>query len=169
MRHHLGRLTRSALVVLGLVQHTPLFARNDIAVIVSPDAAAETITAVRLRGIYLRKIFLNDQGHPFVPVNLPPDNPLRRGFAEGLLNRSTEQLQDYWNQRYFQGISPPFVLDSQEAVIQFVARTPGAIGYIASCRLDTRVRQVFAVAPPPGQRKALERMCAKIREGRGPR
>lgn len=169
MRHHLGRLTRSVLLVLGLLQHSPLFARNEIAVIVSPDTTADTITAAHLRGIYLRKIFLDDEGRPFIPVNLPPDSPLRRGFSEGLLNRSTEQLQEYWNQRYFQGVTPPFVLDSQEAVIQFVARTPGAVGYIASCRLDTRVKQVFAFAPPPGQRKAVKRMCAKTRDGRDSR
>ena len=169
MTPYLSRLTRSALVVLGLVHHCPLFASNEIAVIASPDTASGTMTAVRLRGIYLRKLFLDDEGHPFIPVNLPPDNLLRRGFAEALLNKSTEQLQDYWNQRYFQGVTPPFVLDSQEAVIQFVAHTPGAVGYIAACRLDARVRKVFAISAPPGQRKALERMCAKTRDGRRPR
>lgn len=153
------QLRRCVAILLGLSCCGTAWARDEIAVIVAGDAPAASITPLMLRDIYLKKILLDDNGAPFIPVNLPPANPLRRGLAESLFNKSTQQLQDYWNQRYFQGITPPYVLHSQEAVVQFVAKTPGAIGYIAACRLDARVRPVLTVSVPPSERAALAGLC----------
>ena len=105
---------------------------------------------------------------PFVPVNLPPENPLRLSLAETIFNKSAQQLQDYWNQRYFQGVAPPHVLRSQEAMVQFVAKTPGAIGYIAACCLDDRVREVLAIPVSPSQREAFVKLCSHTRNANQP-
>jgi ABC-type phosphate transport system substrate-binding protein len=159
MAGHVRQLTRCALLLLAMAVQLPAFGDNEIAVIVGADAADTSLDPALLRDIFLRKIFLDDGGHPYVPVNLPPDNPLRRSLADVLFNKSARELQDYWNQRYFQGITPPYVLDSQEAVIQFVARTPGAIGYIAACLVDARIRQVLAISAPAAEREALKSLC----------
>ncbi len=37
------------------------------------------------------------------------------------------------------GISPPFVLSSEQAVMRFVADTPGAIGYVSLCNIHTKI------------------------------
>ena len=100
-----------------------------------------------LRNIYLKKIFIDDDGRRLIPVNLPPGTPLRALFASRLIGMGEPQLADYWNRQYFQGVSPPYVLASQQAVVRFVATTPGAIGYIASCHLDDRVRVLLVVDP----------------------
>ncbi len=42
-----------------------------------------------------------------------------------------------------QGISPPHVVASQEAVMRFVANTPGVIGYVAACKVDKRVKVIY--------------------------
>jgi ABC-type phosphate transport system substrate-binding protein len=150
---------RLAAVLLGLLVCGAVSARDEIAVIVATDAPALQIDATLLRDIYLKKIFLDKHGQSFVPVNLPPDHPLRRALADSIYNKNTQQLQNYWNQRYFHGIMPPYVLNSQEAVLQFVAKTPGAIGYIASCRIDARVKLVLSISVPPSQREGVERLC----------
>ena len=150
---------RLAAGLLGLLVCCAVSARDEIAVIVASDAPALQIDAALLRDIYLKKIFLDKRGLSFVPVNLPPDHPLRRALADGIFNKSTQQLQNYWNQRYFHGIMPPYVLNSQEAVLQFVAKTPGAIGYIASCRIDARVKLVLSISVPPAQREGLKTLC----------
>lgn len=159
MAGHVRHLTRCALLLLAMVVHLPAFGHDEIAVIVGADTADTSLDRTLLRDVFLRKIFLDAGGQPYVPVNLPPDNPLRRSLADILFNKSTGELQDYWNQRYFQGITPPYVLDSQEAVIQFVARTPGAIGYIAACLVDARIKQVLALSAPAAEREALKRLC----------
>lgn len=152
------------MVLLAMLWHNPASASDEIIIIIARDAPDFSINRVILRDIYLKKIFLDDNGHPIVPVNLPPENPLRLSLAETLFNKSAQQLQDYWNQRYFQGVAPPHVLSSQEAVVQFVAKTPGAIGYIAACRLDARVREVLAIPVAPSQRGALAKLCQPVRD-----
>jgi len=147
------------MILFAVVHFSPASATDAIVVIVSGNSPDYSIQRVKLRDIYLKKIFLDDSGQPFIPVNLPPGNPLRRSVTEILFNKTIQQLQNYWNQRYFQGIAPPYVLDSQEAVVQFVAKTPGAIGYIASCRLDARVKPVLTLPIPLLERDDLEKLC----------
>ena len=149
MTGHARFLTRCAIILLASLLYRTAAAKDEIAVIVAGDAAPLPLNPVMLRDMYLKKIFVDSNGRPFIPVNLPPDSALRRGLAQALFSKSSQQLQDYWNQRYFQGVTPPYVLHSQEAVVQFVAKTPGAIGYIAACRLDARVKQVLAISAPP--------------------
>ena len=123
---------------------------EDIAVIVARDAPTQTLDAGTLRDIYLKKIFLDTAGRKLVPVNLPADTPLREAFSQALFHTHSDELQDYWNQRYFHGITPPYVLASEDAVVRFVARTPGAIGYVAGCHVDGSVRVVVRLAIEAG-------------------
>jgi ABC-type phosphate transport system substrate-binding protein len=150
---------RLTAALLGLLLCGAVSAQDEIAIIVAKDAPKFQIDATILRDIYLKKIFINERGQAFVPVNLPPEHPLRRALTDSIFNKSAQQLQDYWNQRYFHGITPPYVLNSQEAVLQFVAKTPGAIGYIAPCRIDARVKLVLSIPAPPSLRENLEKLC----------
>jgi len=168
MSGHTRHLTRCVLVLVALLWHAAASARDEIIVIVARDVPEYSISRGMLRDIYLKKIFMDDNGRPFIPVNLPPENPLRLSLAETIFNKSAQQLEDYWNQRYFQGIAPPHVLRSQEAVLQFVAKTPGAIGYIAACYLDERVREVLAIPVSPSQRDASDRLCPHTRNASQP-
>jgi ABC-type phosphate transport system substrate-binding protein len=159
MHARIRQLAGSVLAAFIALRGGTLSAGDAIAVIVAKDAPDMAINRVLLRNIYLKKIFVDDDGHPYIPVNLPPENPLRVRLAESLFNKSAQQLQDYWNQRYFQGVPPPYVLSSQEAVMQFVAKTPGAIGYVAACRLDERVRSILEIPLPPSGRDAAAGLC----------
>jgi ABC-type phosphate transport system substrate-binding protein len=132
-------------------------AEDQIAVIVSSRARHLNLDGATLRGIYLKKIFLDNAGHPFIPVNLPPDSPLRHAFARSVFRMDEQQLQTYWNRRYFQGVSPPYVLGSQKAVVRFVAETPGAIGYVNTCYLDDRVRPLLLLPAPQTHRQGAAR------------
>lgn len=131
-----------------------------IAVIVARSRPLDlSMGPAMLRDIYLKKVFVDAAGTALVPVNLPPDHPLRVAFSERVLNQDSEALQDYWNERYFHGVRPPYVLDSQEAVIRFVAKTEGAIGYVADCVLDASVRPVMTLTVPVQERGAVAELC----------
>jgi len=136
-----------------------LFMLFALALPAASGAAAEPVIAVivprngpdldfdhpGLRNIFLKRTLIDRSGHILVPVNLDPAHPLRRAFSNALLNRRPEDLQQYWNRRYFHGVSPPYVLASQEAVVRFVATTPGAIGYVAECYVVERVKVVLRI------------------------
>lgn len=132
------------LVFATLLPGTAIPGTNDgIAVVVADSGPDLNFGPSTLRDVFLKRIVIDRKGRLLVPVNLSPKHPLRRAFSSALLARSPDELQSYWNNRYFQGVSPPFVVASQEAMIRFVATTPGAIGYVAACNVDARVRVIL--------------------------
>jgi ABC-type phosphate transport system substrate-binding protein len=110
-----------------------------ISVIVAPEAAHPALSHEELALIFKRKKRFWEDGSRIQPVNLPAAHPLRRAFSQDVFGRSPEDLDDYWRDMYFHGELPPYVLNSEEAVIRFVADTPGAIGYVTHCLADHRV------------------------------
>ncbi len=127
--------------------------------IVSSAVPPPILDSVLLRDIYLKKIFLDGSGRKFIPVNLPAEHPLRNAWSEILFNLSSNELQDYWNQRYFHGVMPPYVLGSQDAVVRFVAKTPGAIGYVAPCFVNASVRLILSLPIGPEVGLDLQQQC----------
>ena len=104
-----------------------------------------------MRRIYLRTKLLWNDGSSVIPVNLPPDYMLRRHFSRLVLGVSPEDLEEYWNSQYFHGVAPPYVLASEAAVLQFVATTPGAIGYVSDSVVNDHVRVLYYLPLPPAK------------------
>jgi hypothetical protein len=112
-----------------------------IAVIIdSKQTTSEhNVSTKNLNLIYWRKQRFWPNGVPIKPVNLRSQNPLRIQFSLTTLGSTPNSQIDYWNGQYFNGISPPHSVDSEEAVIRYVAQTKGAIGYVNACNVDARV------------------------------
>lgn len=117
-----------------------------IAVIVAPGHG-KSIKKDELPLIYNRRKLFWPAGSRIQPVNLPAASALRRSFSQAVLGASLEALEKYWNDLYFHGVSPPFVLSSEEAVLRFVAETPDAVGYVAFCKVAGRARVVLVITP----------------------
>ncbi|HUD24403.1 MAG TPA: hypothetical protein VMQ45_01855 [Burkholderiaceae bacterium] len=120
-----------------------------IAVIMADSSTEPSLSITKLALIFKRKKTFWEDGQRIQPINLPPAHPLRRAFSQQVLARSPEDLDDYWRDMYFHGVLPPFVLASEEAVIRFVASTPGAIGYVSPCVMDHRVTVVLRLYEGP--------------------
>lgn len=119
-----------------------------LAIIVAPDHPLRTADRATLAGIFKRKQRLAADGSALVPVNLPAEDARRIAFTRAVFALGPADLDSYWNERYFHGISPPHVVHSVEAMLRFVAATPGAIGYVPACHVDARVR-VLVLLPTP--------------------
>ncbi len=113
---------------------------GELLVIVAENSAVTRVSSRQLERIFRRKTLINQQGERWVPVNLGVTNPLRLAFSKRLFKQRPAEMESFWNIQYFKGISPPYVVTSEEAVLRFVVSTPGAIGYINPCHLDSRVR-----------------------------
>ena len=111
-----------------------------IAVIVAKSAPYRPLDQDALARVFLRQQILWENRDPILPINLEASNPLRRLFSKRVLKLDPEDLDGYWNDQYFHGIFPPYVLASEEAVLRFVAASPHAIGYVSACMVDQRVR-----------------------------
>jgi len=148
-------LVSVAAVVLGASEQADL----RIDVVTGPGRLALSLERTSLRDIFLKRIVIDKDGKSLIPLNLPPDDPVRTAFSERLIGKSPDALQRFWNERYFQGVSPPYVVRSQEAMLRFIANTPGALGYVASCRVDPRVRVIAELPVPPKLAPQVAAQC----------
>ncbi|MDT8407279.1 MAG: hypothetical protein RQ715_08520 [Methylococcales bacterium] len=120
----------------------------DIAVIVGRDTPEITLTPAQLENIFRKKTRLTPWSQAWVPVNLHANHRLRRAFSLQLFEQPPEQQEEFWNIQYFNGITPPYVVTSEEAVLRFVTDTPNAIGYVLDCHLDARVKVLLRLTAP---------------------
>jgi len=134
------RLFLFGLLLLWMISPEPLRTEETIAVVTSASfPLKEALSKEELGRIYRRKKLFWESGEKIIPVNLPVAHPLRRRFSGLVLGLLPEEMEAYWNEQYFHGISPPYVLASEEGVLQFVATTPGAIGYVNAAAVNERI------------------------------
>jgi len=132
------------LLGLSLLPCTPVRAAESgmLAIVVPSDFAVKRLNAAELSLIYLRKKLYWPNGKRMRPANLPIQHDLRQRFSLRVLGSLPETQTEYWNEQYFHGVSPPHVVNSQEAMLRYVADTAGAIGYVDACAVDGRVKVV---------------------------
>lgn len=115
-------------------------ADRDWVVIVHPANPVHAMKRSDLERVWRRSTKFWADGSAVVPLNLPGGQPLREAFQQAVLRSDDEELAQWWNRAYFQGVSPPVVLQTGAAVKAYVAATPGAIGYIPAADADATVR-----------------------------
>lgn len=156
------RLTATCLILASLVlgARAPVRAAEPRIAVIAGTKPPRVATDRRgLRAVFLKRVVIDEDGKPLVPLNLPPASPLRQAFSRSLLGEPPRRLEQYWNERYFHGVSPPYVVRSEEAMVRFVAATPGAVGYVMACRVDDRVRVLARLPVPPGYLDTLADDC----------
>lgn len=119
---------------------------DDIVIITRHDTVINELNLKRLEHIFLKKNQFDDAGHRWIPLNLPSQHSVRLAFSQGLFKKRPEAMEAYWNIQYFQGINPPHVLASEEAMLRFIASTTGAIGYVLPCHVDERVQVIWKLS-----------------------
>jgi ABC-type phosphate transport system substrate-binding protein len=101
-------------------------------VIVNPANAVTSLDRQFLADAFLKKTTEWPSGDVIQPVDLPPDSPVRRMFTEEVIHRSVSEVKVYWQQRIFSGRDvPPPELDTDGAVVAYVLKHDGAVGYVS--------------------------------------
>lgn len=126
----------------------PVYAAEPLAIIAATTNPQTTLSPDTLKLIYQRKNQIDTAGNRWIPLNLPIADPLRRGFSLAVFSMLPEEQEDYWNVQYFNGITPPKVMASEEAILRFVASTAGAIGYVRKQKVDNRVKVLLFITLP---------------------
>ena len=147
------RLQIHALILLASIFVLSLTSRSawsdemqPLAVVVSANpqlGGTQTLTPRELTQIFWRKKQYWQNGIRVHAVNLHAEHPLRLMFSKAVLDSLPSEQSDYWNGLYFHGITPPYSVQSEEAVLRYVSSTKGAIGYVSLCNLDDRVKAVL--------------------------
>jgi ABC-type phosphate transport system substrate-binding protein len=97
-----------------------------------------------LADAFLKKVSRWQDGEALRPVDLRPDTAVRHAFSLSVLRRPVAAVRSYWQQCIFSGRDvPPPELDSEAAVLRYVARHRGAVGYVsATTKVEEGVRVI---------------------------
>jgi ABC-type phosphate transport system substrate-binding protein len=114
--------------------------------VIAHRSRATALSLADVRAIYLKRKRLWDDGQPIIPINREAGSPARERFSRRIFGQGSRRLAGYWNQRYFEaGEFPPATMASDEAIVRFVARTPNALGYVATAGNDAEVAVVLVL------------------------
>jgi ABC-type phosphate transport system substrate-binding protein len=93
--------------------------------------------------VFLKKTTRWSDGTLVRPADLSASAAARQHFSDNVLGRSVSAVKSYWEQAIFSGRdTPPPELDSDEAMVRFVAKHAGAIGYVSPNADVTTVKTV---------------------------
>jgi hypothetical protein len=122
------RLLLNALLCAALGLLAPVLAQA--AVVVVAHAGMRKLDVATVERIYSGKVVELD-GQPVVPVNLPPQHPLRQRFLKDFMQRDEPSYLAYWTVRRYVGKgAPPKEVGSVSEVLMHVMQNPGAMGYL---------------------------------------
>lgn len=115
----------------------------DDGVIVIAHSAVRSLDAEALKRIWSGRSIELD-GIALHPINLPPGHPSRRRFLTTVMQQDDDDYIAYWTVRRYVGKgAPPREMNTSTEVIEFVRRTPGAIGYVEPADVKPGLNIVF--------------------------
>lgn len=138
------------LLVLFLGRGGVRSAAAQVAVIAHPSVPAEQVERTTLLDFYTGDRKTWDNGQPVVVVDLEPRGEVKEVFYR-FLGRSPSRMKSIWLRRKLLGEGePPEAMATQEALLQRIRSTPGAIGFVDE-RLVTDDVKVLTIIPTDGR------------------
>lgn len=123
----------------------PVNAMADIAVITNPDMPVTSMSREEIYRIYLGKMKFLPSGAKITPVDQRPGASARSQFYANVMRKSETEMKSYWSRVVFTGQGqPPLQESDDQAVKNFVAKTPSALGYIDKSAVDDSVKVVYS-------------------------
>jgi len=111
--------------------------------LVHPENPASSLSKDFVTDVFLKRVTRWQDGEVVHPVDQRADTGVRRVFSESILRRSVAAVKRYWQQRIFSGRDlPPPELESDDAVIGYVLKHRGAIGYVSASAKLGRAKAV---------------------------
>lgn len=131
------RLVLLAFFALGLVAAA---SAQGVSFIVNPQGADAALTADDLKAVLLgNKIKWNGGG--VIKLAVLTSGPAHDKVMQDHAQRSADQFDKYWKKLVFtgKGVMPHQAAD-EAAIVDYVAKTPGAVGYVSTSSVSDRVK-----------------------------
>jgi len=123
----------------------------EVVVVISSQTDVESLNESIIENIFLGRRESLPDGTRAVPVDLPEGSAERIAFYATLLDMSEAQVKAHWARLIFTGRGrPPRVVDDSKALLDWLSRNPGSVGYLDRSLVDERVRVVYPPAAGGG-------------------
>jgi len=134
-----GHLTA---ILAGLALAMP--AHADLVVIAHPKSGIEQLTHEQVVNIFLGRFRQYPSGVTAEPIDQPPDSAEKAAFYQKLVNKELAEINAYWARLVFSGRTlPPRQAANAGEVLELVASSLGAIGYVERPKGESKVKIVF--------------------------
>jgi len=123
-----GRKYKASLLLLAMVWS---YGVQAVELITHTEVTVQTLSVNTARSLFgMRKLSWPD-GSPVRVFVMPEQSPLHVGFCREILNIYPYQLQQSWSRLVYSGTGQaPVQVASEQEMLDKVAATPGAIGYV---------------------------------------
>jgi hypothetical protein len=136
---------RCLILLLGSLASWSAARAQDIVVVANKGVQISEISDADLRAIFMGKRTRFADGSHAVPVTLK-GGPAHEVFLKNHVGESPEEFRTQWRKEIFTGLGAmPKAFDSESALIDYVAATPGAVGYVSQISSQDRVKSLAAV------------------------
>lgn len=109
-----------------------LSAQEGFRVVVHASNPLDVIEKMKLERLFLKKESRWADNSKVQPVDRDANAAPRIAFSRIVLAKEVSWIKSYWQRQLFSGRdTPPLELDSDRDVLEYVAKNPGAIGYIS--------------------------------------
>lgn len=126
------RIALLSLVVVVLYGSALSTASAQVSVIVNKGNAVASMSMSDLRAIFSGETTKFAGGANITIVTYKSDNPTRKKFYDALGKKYAECQASILKRMMNDGLKPPATFETDDDVAAFVAKTPGAIGFVAT-------------------------------------
>ncbi|MCP4348533.1 MAG: hypothetical protein GY795_23875 [Desulfobacterales bacterium] len=116
------------------------FASDDVIIICNKNVCDETLSRKDIKNIFLgRKTeWSNKQKIIFVTLK---NKEVHKVFLKEYVGKTPFQYTNYWKKQLFTGKGkPPKSFNTEESLMDYIANTDGAIGYLSSAPEKSKVK-----------------------------
>jgi len=125
----LATLGALALGAFGSPGHT----EEPYQIVVNSANPSASLAKERLAAYFLKKETRWGDGTKVAVVDRAPGAAVRAAFSKSVLGKDVAAVKSYWQRLLFSGKeTPPAELDTDREVMEFVAKSPGGIGYVSA-------------------------------------
>lgn len=112
-------------------------------IIVNKSNEISSISRSELSDLFYKKSSKFSDGKKATPVDQKGSSAVRKAFTAEVHRKSVTAIKSFWQQSVFQGKNtPPIEKSSDQAVVEYVANNPGAIGYVSSSANISQVKVI---------------------------
>src|SRR6202050_3125921 len=143
---HFMRTARClTLLLLGSLGSWSVARAQDVVLVANKGVRISEITSADLRAIFMGTKTRFADGSHAVPVTLK-GGPAHEVFLKHYVGEDPEEFRLQWRKVVFTGQGAmPKAFDSESGLIEYVAATPGAVGYVIRTSSQDNVKLLAAV------------------------
>jgi hypothetical protein len=136
---------RCLILLLGSLASWSAASAQDVVLVANKGVQISEISNADLRAIFMGTRTRFADGSHAVPVTLK-GGPAHEVFLKNHVGEGPEEFRSQWRKVVFTGQGAmPKAFDSESALIEYVAATPGAVGYVSRISSQTRVKLLATV------------------------